>query len=135
MKLRYLENPELKVKEVAALRKAVGWDSREDKIEKILGCTYLTAVCYDGKLLVGFVDVLSDEVDDALIRSLIVHPDYQRKGIGLRLLKMVTHRVKTDKIKTVNVLFEPELAHFYERAGFRIVGGGLIDNENEAEGF
>ncbi|MFU8794763.1 MAG: GNAT family N-acetyltransferase, partial [Dethiobacteria bacterium] len=65
------------------------------------------------------------------IRSLVVHPDYRRRGIALNLLKMVTERIKKSNIKTTNVLFEPELTDLYRKAGFRIVGGGLIDNERE----
>lgn len=131
MHFRFVENPELEADAIAALRGRVGWDTRQEKLEKIVGCTYMTAACFDNDLLVGFVDVLSDGVDDALVRSLVIHPEYQRKEIGLKLLKIVIERLKADQIKTVNVLFEPELAAFYRKAGFRIVSGGLIDNEKE----
>lgn len=133
MRLNYVENPDLQAQEIAALRTAVGWDAREEKLQKIVGCTYMTAACQDENLLVGFVDVISDGVDDAFIRNLLVHPRYRRRGIGLQLLKIVVQRTKQDNIKTVNVLFEPELTGLYLKAGFRIIGGGLIDNE--AEGF
>ena len=131
MLLRYIENPDLDAATVAALRSVVGWDTRKEKPKKTIGCNYMTAACYDEDQLVGFVDVLSDSVDDALIRSLIVHPDYQRQGIGLELLRIVIKKIKADRIKTINVLFEPELAAFYSKAGFRIVSGGLIDSETE----
>ncbi len=131
MPLRYVENPELDAEMIAALRVLVGWDARIDKLEKIVGCTYMTAGCYDNNLLVGFVDVLSDGVDDALIRSLVVHPEYQRRGIGLELIRIVVKKLKADQIKTINVLFEPELNALYSKAGFRVVSGGLIDNETE----
>jgi GNAT superfamily N-acetyltransferase len=129
--LRYVENPELDAEEIDSLRVLVGWDTRKEKLEKIVGCTYLTVACYDEANLVGFVDVLSDGLEDALIRGLVVHPEYQRKGIGLELIKKVAGRLKADRIKTINVLFEPELIPFYEKAGFRIISGGLIDNESE----
>ncbi len=131
MTLKFVENPELDPDQIAELRKSVGWDGRRNKLEKIIGCTYMTAACYDDDLLVGCVDVISDGVDDAFIRNLVVRPEYQGRGIGLKLLVIVNNRLKADCIKTVNVLFEPELASFYTRAGFRIVGGGLIDNETE----
>lgn len=131
--MRFLENPDLTVKEVADLRRAVGWDGREEQMEKIIGRTYLTVACFDGELLVGFVDVISDEVEDALIRNLLVHPEYRRQGLGLKLLEIAIKKIKADRIKTINVLFEPELAGLYRKAGFKIVSGGMIDNE--AEGF
>jgi N-acetylglutamate synthase-like GNAT family acetyltransferase len=127
--LEFIINPEIEAGQLAALRKAVGWDARKEKLEQIVGCTYLTACCFDQGSLVGFVDVLSDGVDDALIRSLVVDPRYQGRGIGLELLRMVNDTIKRDQIKTVNVLFEPELTPFYKKAGFKIISGGLIDNE------
>ncbi len=131
MHLQYVENPKITVDEVAALRIAVAWDSRKEKLEKTIGSTYLTVACFNGNNLVGFVDVISDGVDDAFIRNLVVHPDYQKHGIALRMLRMAAERIKKDKIKTANVLFEPELTDLYRRAGFRIVSGGMIDNEVE----
>lgn len=131
MPLRYELNSGISAAEIALLRHLVGWEPREKKMAELVGCTYMTAACFEDDLLVGFVDVLSDGVEDALIRSLVVHPAYQRRGIARHLLKMVTERIKESNIKTTNVLFEPELTDLYRKAGFRIVSGGLIDNEWE----
>lgn len=132
MGLLYVENPELDAAVVAELRAKVGWDARKEQLEKILGRTYLAVACFDDNDLVGIIDVISDGIDDALIRNLVVHPEYQGKGIGHELLIKVLDRLKSNRIKTINVLFESELAEFYRKAGFRIVSGGIIDNE---EGF
>ncbi len=132
MSLIFKIDPDISVKKVAELRRLVGWEEREKEISRVIGDTFMTAGCFEGEQLVGFVDVLSDKVEDALIRSLVVHPDYQRMGIALKLLEMVIERIKAEKIKTINVLFEPELEQLYRKAGFKIVSGGLI--ENEAEG-
>lgn len=131
MRLRFVINPELKAEVVAELRRAAGWEGREEKLNKVLGRTYMTAACFAGKDLIGFVDVISDCVDDAFIRNLIVHPDFQRQGIALELLKKVIGKIREDRIKTVNVLFEPELTGLYQKAGFTIISGGIIDHEAE----
>jgi len=130
--LLYVENPELDAAVVAELRAKVGWDARKEQLENILGSTYLTVACFDDNDLVGIIDVISDGIDDALIRNLVIHPEYQGKGIGHELLIKVLDRLKSNRIKTINVLFESELTEFYRKAGFRIVSGGIIDNE---EGF
>ncbi len=132
MGLLYVENPELDAAVVAELRTKVGWDARKEQLENILGSTYMILACFDDSNLVGIIDVISDGIDDALIRNLVVHPEYQRSGIGHKLLIKVLDRLKRDQIKTINVLFEGELTEFYRKAGFRIVSGGIIDNE---EGF
>lgn len=131
MRLEYNENPEVDVEEVAALRKAVGWEPRKEQLQQIVGCTYMTVICRDSGNLVGYVDVISDGVDDAFIRNLLVHPDYQRRGIALNLLQIIVRRIKADRIKTANVLFEPALTDLYREAGFRIICGGIMDNEKE----
>ena len=129
--MQYQLNPLLKVEDVAALRIKVGWDSRKVQLQCILGKTYLSAACFDNNRLVGMIDVISDGVDDALIRNLMVDPDYHREGVALKLLEMVKNQLKADRIKTVNVLFEPDLKELYIKAGFKVVCGGIIDNEKE----
>jgi len=129
MDLRFEENPLLKAEQVAGLRKAVGWDGRTEKYQRILGNTYFSAACFADDQLVGYVDTVSDGIEDAYIRDLAVHPGYQRQGIGSRLLAMVIERIKSDGIKMVNVVFEPGFVGLYEKAGYIIMAGGVIDNE------
>ncbi|MDZ4132175.1 MAG: GNAT family N-acetyltransferase [Dethiobacteria bacterium] len=131
--MQFVENPKLDARVIAELRNSVGWDAERKRPEKLAGCTYMTAACFDDDKLVGFVDVLGDGLDDALIRGLVVHPAYQRQGIGLKLLQMVISQTKKDGIRTTNVLFDPGLSDFYRKAGFKIISGGII--ENETEGF
>jgi GNAT superfamily N-acetyltransferase len=129
MQLRYKENPDITAVQVANLREAVGWDRREEQIRRILGRTYFHAGCFHDDSLIGYVDVFSDGVEDAFLRDLMVHPDFQRRGVGLHLVAMARDRVKRDGIKMLNTLFDPRLAGFYRKSGFHIMCGGLIDND------
>ena len=129
MEFCYEYSPHLKAEQVAELREKVNWESRVEKFKEKLGNTYFCVACFAGDTLVGYVDVVSDGIDDAYIRDLVVHPDYQRRGIGLTLLDMVITRVRSNRIKTLNVVFEPRLKEFYEKANFIIMAGGIIDNE------
>ena len=129
MELCYEYNPCLKADQIARLRELVKWDGRLEKYKKKLGNTYFCVACFADNELIGYVDIVSDGIDDAYIRDLIVHPDYQRRGIGSKLLAMVIRRVKADGIKMVNVVFDSRLAEFYRKAKFVIVSGGIIDNE------
>ena len=129
MELCYEYSPHLKAEQIAGLRELVNWDGRVEKFKQKLGNTYFCVACFADDALVGYVDVVSDGVDDAYIRDLVVHPDYQRRGIGSKLLDMVITRVRANDIKTLNVVFEPKLQGFYKKANFVIVSGGVIDNE------
>jgi ribosomal protein S18 acetylase RimI-like enzyme len=129
MALRYEYSPKLIPQQIADLRLSVGWDGRVEKYKKKLGKSYLWVACFDNKSLVGYADVVSDGVDDAYIRDVIVHPDYQHRSIGTKLLEMITTRMKLDGIKMVHVIFDPSLETFYRQAHFTIMLSGVIDNE------
>ena len=75
------------------------------------------------------MDVVSDGVDDAYMRDLMVHPEHQDRDIASNLVAMVAEVIKRDGIKLLSVLFEPEAADFYRKAGFYIMAGGEIDFE------
>ena len=113
--------------ELGDLRESVGWDRHADHLGTVLASALCIATCRDGDRLVGYVDVLSDRACDAFVRDLIVHPDHQSRGIGRRLVSMVAEYVRGAGPDSLYVLFDQELAPFYERCGFRIIGGGAMD--------
>ena len=129
MSYRYEYNPTLVATQVGELGEAVGWDARIEKYQKILGNTYLCVACFYEDELVGYVDVVSDGVDDAYIRDLMVRPGHQNQGIASNLIAMTVEAIKTVGIKMVSVLFEPECAEFFHEAGFHVMAGGEIDFE------
>ncbi len=126
---RYEYNPNLEATQVGRLREAVGWDARIDKYQRILGNTYLCAACFYADVLVTYVDVVSDGVDDAYIRDLMIRPEHQHQRIASNLIAMIVEAVGGNGIKMVNVLFEPKFTDFYRKAGFYIMAGGQIDVE------
>jgi len=125
----FVENPDIRAEDVAALREAIGWEARVERLRKIIGNIYFSAGCFHMGKLVGYVGVVSDAVDDAYIRNLIVHPEHQGRGIGSELLSMALLRIKSDGIKMASLIFEPRLSGFYQKRGFTIVAAGIIDNE------
>lgn len=129
MNLTFTYDPVLNSGSVDALREAVGWDVNPERTGKAAAGAYFRLGCLDGDLLVGYLEVISDAVDDAYIRNLMVHPAYRRRGIALKMLRMAVDRARSCGIQTCNVLFEPELAPFYLKAGFEIIAGGIITNK------
>jgi ribosomal protein S18 acetylase RimI-like enzyme len=133
LQIEFVEKPEIEAEALALLRKSVGWDGHVDQVSQTIGCSYFWAGCFTAGQLVGYVEAISDGIDDAYIRNLIVHPEYQRRGLGLKLLGLATERIKAAGIKMANVLFEPQLAPFYRKAGFTIIAGGLINNHESQD--
>ena len=80
-------------KELSALRRSVGCDNKAHScadIERSIEAYPFTALARNAAGdLVGYVSAFSDEVHSTLISELLVHPDYQRRGVGAALLKKV----------------------------------------------
>jgi ribosomal protein S18 acetylase RimI-like enzyme len=118
-------------KEIEDLRETVGWDSSEGTYQEILNrhYTYYTVRNENGKLI-GYMSVLSDGISDAFLLDLVVHPQHQRKGIGRRIVKKAITDIKAAGIRCIQVTFNNNLESFYEKCGFHIFSGGIIDFKN-----
>ena len=55
-----------------------------------------------------------------------VHPDYRRRGIATALVTQAAEVARKRGATWLHVDYEPHLAAFYERCGFRPTAAGLI---------
>ena len=119
---------------VEDLRVQVGWDRMPGYYDLILARSYAHFTVHQSGQLTAFVNVISDGVADAFLVDLMVHPDYQRRGLGLALVQHAIQALKADGIHCIEVLFDPSLEDFYRRCGFHILRAGIIDTWDEAQG-
>lgn len=93
------------------LRESVGFQKlTAAEAERMLANTsfLVSAVC-NGKS-VGLVRVLTDTLTDAYITDVIVCPDFQGHGLGLKMINVVMDRQKALAVKHVHlacVLYAP----------------------------
>lgn len=108
--------------EIRLLYKSVGWTSylrREELLQEAYAASLLTLAAYDGERLCGIVRGVGDGVSVLYIQDLLVLPEYQRRGIGSRLLGQMLGAFP-DVNQTVLLADDTEAAAaFYEKAGFR----------------
>ena len=117
--IRYEFDAAVSPADIADLRQAVGWNRIERDLSDPLLTTTLQLCAFDEKRLIGYAQVISNHVTDAYIQDVMVHPDYQRQGIGTQLMKKLLSRLEEDGIYMVNVIYgEDALRPFYERFGF-----------------
>lgn len=87
----------------------------------------LAYVCaYAGERLIGFVYLAWDGSVHAFLLDTTVHPDMQRRGIGVELVKTAVEAARARGIEWVHVDYEPHLKEFYTRCGFHPTDAGLI---------
>lgn len=73
----------------------------------------LNITAYDNKMLVGCLRILSDGYFFGTITELLVLPEYQKKGVGSKLLQLA-------KTNTPTMLYfgsQPGVESFYEKNG------------------
>jgi GNAT superfamily N-acetyltransferase len=78
---------------------------------------------WDGTRLVGSVRVLTDGYFFATIPEILVDPDYQRRGIGRRLMELALDRVPRGKVAFGA---QPQSVAFFERIGCRRALTGFV---------
>lgn len=80
--------------ELAKLLEAAGWGANVlDELQTSVAA-YTETVCArtSSGVLVGYVSVFSDGVFTTMFGEVIVHPDFQRQGIGRALFQAVERR-------------------------------------------
>ena len=104
------------------LYRTTGWESRvnlgEDKlIEAVRNSWYMVSV-YDDDKLVGFGRIISDGVFQAFICDVVVLPEYQRRGIGTKIVKTLLKRCDDENILSVKLFASTGKSKLYKKLGF-----------------
>ena len=82
--------------------------------------------------MVGFITAVSDGISCAYIPHLEVLPTYQGQGIGTALLRRMLERLHY--LYMIDLVCDPDLQPFYERAGMRAVVGMVMRNYDRQSG-
>lgn len=93
MELR--EYTDFNQEEILSLYTSVGWENytrNPQMLERAYENSFLKIAVFEGKQLIGMVRVVGDGASVILIQDLLVHPEYQRKGIGSQLMRAVLER-------------------------------------------
>ena len=114
----YQYNEAVSAKALSDLRESVGWNRMEDEYNNPLMTSYYHIAVYEDDKMVGYIDSVSNGVTDAYIQDLMVHPDYQGKGLGTELMNQMITYLKEKRIYIISVVFEESLKPFYDRFGF-----------------
>jgi ribosomal protein S18 acetylase RimI-like enzyme len=68
--------------------------------------------------LIAFGYLCGMGLEHGYMEDIIVHPDYQGLGLGLKIVNELLVEAKRTGIEIVTVTFAEENTNFYERAGF-----------------
>ncbi len=128
MNFELQKNANLEPAQIEKLRLAVGWDSLHGKYQTALEQTFAHYSIFEQQALIAFARVISDGAIYALIVDMMVHPAFQAKGLGKKMLEFVLEDLKLEGIRSVNLIFDARLEEFYAALGFEMLIGGTLRN-------
>ena len=68
--------------------------------------------------LIGFARATSYHAFNATIWDVVVHPDFQSRGLGRELMKYVLKKLRSEEISNVTLFAYPHVVDFYKTMGF-----------------
>jgi len=122
-------------KEYNELRASIGWDSKDEEvITDALNNSVIVKKILENDIVVGMARAIGDGLY-YLIVDVVVHKEYQGKGLGKILIneivKEVENRTKIGQKASINLISMQGKEAFYEKCGFRKIpfdftGYGMI---------
>jgi GNAT superfamily N-acetyltransferase len=124
------------VDEFNFLRKSVGWNEIENNLalKGIENSLFIITAVIDGKTI-GLARVCGDGGYNIWINDMIVLPEYQKKGIGKKLMNKAMDYIKNKFLQNgqsvfVNLMSAKGRETFYQKFGFEVrpnekVGSGM----------
>lgn len=109
--------------ELEELCDAVGWSRRPlRKVKKAIQHSFLVVSMWEQRgaqrRLIGFSRATSDHAFNATIWDVVVHPDFQGKGLGKALMKQVIKKLRSEDISNITLFADPQVVEFYRHLGF-----------------
>ena len=123
--LKYTEEKFFTKEQVQELFLSVNWVSGNypERLYKALMNSSTVLTAWDDEKLVGLVRVLDDTEMLAQIHYVLVHPDYQGRGIAGKMLEHIKEKYK-DFLYLEAMPADKNNVPFYQKHGFTVMENG-----------
>ena len=120
--IQYSERRDLPLEGVLALYRANEWSSAEkpELLHKALLASHSLVTAWDSSKLVGLGNAISDGHLVVYYPHLLVHPDYQGRGIGTELMRRLMARYEGFHQHMLTA--DGRALDFYRKLGFERAG-------------
>jgi len=123
--IKYKDQKDIPKDQAIALYESVEWSSakKPDLLLKALMNSHTVVTAWDGERLVGLGNAISDGYLVVYYPHLVVHPEYQGKGIGTEIVKQMQKKYQGFHQQTL--LADGKAVEFYKKCGFVEAGSCL----------
>jgi ribosomal protein S18 acetylase RimI-like enzyme len=120
--IEYRDSGELPEAQVIALYRANAWSSADApaRLMAALASSHSVVSAWDGERLVGLGNAISDGHLVVYYPHLLVHPDYQRRGIGTHMMQALMGRYAGFHQHVL--IADGRAIEFYRKLGFTRAG-------------
>jgi aralkylamine N-acetyltransferase len=118
--------------QVSMIFEAANWGKRPSRdIQKAFANSTASIYAYDEIRLVGFGRLVSDGVYYGSLYDIIVHPEYQKRGIGTMIVdKLISY---CSSLLFLTLTATPGKSTFYEKLGFKKQNSGMLLPRNDKQ--
>ncbi|HIK27416.1 MAG: GNAT family N-acetyltransferase [Oscillatoriaceae bacterium SKW80] len=123
VRIYFTTDRDIDLYELEELCDAVGWSRRPlRKVRKAIQHSFLVVSMWEQRgtrrRLIGFSRATSDHAFNATLWDVVVHPDYQGKGLGKALMKFLIEKLRSEDISNITLFADPHVVDFYRSLGF-----------------
>lgn len=107
---------------VLILYDSVGWTkytSNPDILMNSISNSSYVVTCYEDGALVGLARCISDDCSICYVQDILVHPEYQGRGLGRKLLEKCMNRYQHVRTHVILTDDEKRQKKFYESLGYK----------------
>jgi predicted N-acetyltransferase YhbS len=105
----------------------VGWDGRHSDYPAIFErCNFWAGLRDEKNIeLIAFGYVAGMGLQHGYMEDIIVHPKFQKRGIGQALVKKLLQEAEQFGLEIVTLTYDSKHTSFYSESGFTPCSGGL----------
>lgn len=110
--------------ELEKLCRAVGWSRRPlRKVKKAIEHSFLVITMWEQRenyrSLIGFSRATSDHAFNATIWDVVIHPEFQGRGLGKALMQQLVKELRRADISNITLFADAHVVDFYRELGFK----------------
>ncbi|MFO8089348.1 MAG: GNAT family N-acetyltransferase [Desulfatiglandaceae bacterium] len=126
----FIKEPTLfEIEQITALYRKEDWWQQEgdnpEMIKLIIAGSHCFLVVRHANRIVGMGRAVSDGISDAYLQDVTVMDSFRGRGIGTRIIEMLTSRLEQDGIQWIGLIAERNSHPLYERLGFSVMQNAL----------
>jgi GNAT superfamily N-acetyltransferase len=120
--ITFSEQRDIAIEQILPLYELNGWSSahKPDALHRALLNSHALVSAWDGDMLVGIGNAISDGFLVVYYPHLLVRPDYQGQGVGQQIMAILQQRY--ERMHMQMLVADGESIGFYEKCGFTRAG-------------